>query len=134
MIYVFVVPFLVLVILSFVLLTMIKQTKKRDAAFVFGKSEFDVELPRNPNAYKELSGYQLPPLQNCSDAESFMLLIIPYLGSLKANKRDQIHKEIEALSTNLKMNKEIYRAFMDEYEKYEGLSGDQASNKWRGKA
>lgn len=133
MIYVFVVPFLVLVVLSFILLTMIKQTKKRVAAFVFGKSEFDVELPKNPNAYKDLSGYHLPSLQSCSDAESFMLLIVPYLGSLKADKRDQIHKEIEALSMDLKMHKEIYRAFMDEYEKYEGLSDDQASDKWRGK-
>jgi len=133
MIYVFVIPFLVLVVLTFVLITTIKQKKKRDAAFKYGKTEFDVELPQNPNAYGASSGYQLPSLQDCSDAESFMLLIVPYLGSLKSTKRSKIHKEIEALSTDLKMNKEIYRAFMDEFEKYEGLSDEQASDKWRGK-
>lgn len=133
MIYVFVIPFLVLVVLSFILMVNIKQKKKREAAFSFGKSEFDVELPKNPDAYKSLSGYKLPSLLNCSNAESFMLLIIPYLGGLKSEKRGDIHKEIEALSTDLKMHKEIYRAFMDEYEKYEGLSDEQASDKWRGK-
>ena len=133
MIYVFVIPFIVLVVLSFFLVTTIRQKNKRKAAFNFGQSHFEVELPQNPNAYSALSGYQLPLLQNCSDADGFMLLIIPYLGSLAGEKRDQIHKEIEALSTDLKMHKEIYRAFMDEYEKYEGLSDEQASDKWRGK-
>jgi hypothetical protein len=44
-----------------------------------------------------------------------------------------MHKEIEARSSDLKMHKENYRTFMDEYDKYEGLSDEQASDKWRGK-
>ncbi|NQZ13263.1 MAG: hypothetical protein HRT94_00370 [Alphaproteobacteria bacterium] len=133
MIYVFVVPFIVLVILFFVLAGALKQKKKRAEAFAYGKSQFDVELPYNPNALQELVKYKLPLLQNCSDAECFMILIIPYIGSLHGDKRQKIQGALEDMSANLKVNKEIYRAFMDEYEKYDGLSDDEASDKWRGK-
>jgi len=133
MVYVFFVPLIVLVVLFFVLTKAIKNKKKRLKAFHFGKTEFDIELPLDTNAYRHADGYALPALTQNTDVENFTTLIVPYLGSLPGKKRDAIKKHVDALSGDLKMHKEIYRFFMHEYERFEGLSDTDASNKWRGK-
>ncbi|MEM9469657.1 MAG: hypothetical protein AAF988_05800 [Pseudomonadota bacterium] len=133
MVYIFFVPLIVISFLSFFLLKALKNKKRREKAFLYGKENFDIELPSNTNAFRGTRGYQLPALANVSDAENFMMLIVPYLGSLPIEKRDKLQKETDILASDLKMNKEIYRFVMDELEKYDGLSDDEASQKWRGK-
>lgn len=133
MIYVFVVPFVVLVFLFFFLGGNIKKKKKLEAASAYGRDTFEVDLPKNSGVSAYAREFSLPPITVSSASEVFFMLVTPYFGSLPSKKRKALEKEIESLSGELKINKNIYRFFMNEAEKYEGLDDDQASDKWRGK-
>ncbi len=132
MVYVFVVPFVVLVFLFFFLSASLKKKKKLQAASVYGKDTFDVELPKNTDIRSYAREFSLPLVTVSSAAEVFFMLVTPYFGSLPSKKRIALKKEIEKLSGDLKIDKNIYRFFMNEAEKYEGLNDDEASDKWRG--
>jgi len=133
MVYVFVVPFVVLVFLFFFLNGNIKKKKKLQAAGAYGHDTFEVELPKNVSIAAYAREFSLPPITVSSAPEVFFMLVTPYFGSLPLKKRKALEKEIESLSGELKIDKNIYRFFMNEAEKYEGLDDDQASEKWRGK-
>ena len=48
-------------------------------------------------------------------------------------KRKTLNQAADRLKSELKIHKEIYRAFMDEYEKYDGLNDVESTDLWRGK-
>lgn len=133
MVYIFFVPFVILVFLFFFLNGTIKKKKKLTAASAYGRDTFEVELPKNVGVSAYIRKFSLPPITVSSAPEVFFMLVTPYFGSLPSKKRKALEKEIESLSGELKIDKNIYRFFMNEAEKYEGLDDNQASEKWRGK-
>jgi len=99
-----IIAFVVCVIL-FVLLTNILANRKQiKAAFVYGKKNFDIEIPESANT-KNRAFHKL------SDAEAFYVLITPYIHNLKADKQKKLKSDIETLKSDLKMSNEIYDAF-----------------------
>jgi len=133
MVYVFVIPFIVLVFLGFFLVNNVKKKKNLTAATRYGVDQFDVELPNDASVEAYQKQFSLPPVMISSAEEAFFMLVTPYFGGLPSKKRKALEKEMEELSSGLKINKSIYAFFKNEAEKYDGLNDDQASDKWRGK-
>lgn len=119
--------------LLFLLSSVLKNRKRLKEATEYGLKNFDIELPQGAIIDKSKSGVIFPNFTACSDAENFFQLITPYVGSLSLNKREFLHQHINDLKNDLKMNKEIYQYFIDEYKIYEGLSEADAAEKWTGK-
>lgn len=111
----------------------LKNRRQLKAATEYGVKNFEIALPHGAAIDKSKSGKIFPHFSACSDAESFFQLITPYLGSLSVNKCEYLHQAINDLKNELKMNKEIYQYFMDEYKIYEGLTEAEAAEKWVGK-
>lgn len=107
-----------------------KNKKKLAAAKAYGLSAFDIELPATATIRKGAAERTLPQFNSSSDAGAFFRLVTPYLGSLSKPKREYVRQTIEDLKTDLKIDKEIYRYFINEYNTYDGLSDEQAAEKW----
>ncbi len=125
-----VILFFIFVGLLLLLSSVLKNRKRLQAVTAYGKEHFDIELPNGASIDKQKSGSQFPVFANCSDGEGFFQLITPYIGSLSMNKREYLHQHANDLKNDLKMNKNIYQYFMDEYKIYEGLTEEQAAEKW----
>ena len=108
----------------------LKNKNKLNAAKSYGSKEFDIELPVTAGIRKGATEKKLPPFLSLSDAGAFFYLVTPYLGSLSNLKRKYIQQTLEDLKSELRIDKEIYRYFMDEYKIYDGLSDEQAAEKW----
>lgn len=108
----------------------LKRRKKLKAIAAFGLSEFGIELPSSASINKRKERQFV--LLNLSDREGFFLMVTPYIGSLSLDKREYLYQSINDLRHDLKINKEIYNYFIDEYKIYEGLSDSQAAEKWSG--
>lgn len=128
-----VVIFFIFVGLLFLLSSVLKNRKKLKQAVAYGISNFEIELPHGAAIDKSKSGGVFPSFSRCSDSEAFFQLITPYIGSLNNHKRDYLYQHVNDLKNELKMNKEIYQFFIDEYKSYEGLNDEQAAKKWSGK-
>lgn len=115
--------------LLFVLSGVLKNRMKLKRAVAYGEETFSIELPQGAQIKK---GKGLPSISTCSDAEAFFILMTPYIGSLSLKKRESLHKTIVALKSDLKMRKEIYSYFTAEYALYDGLSDEEAAQKWSG--
>lgn len=105
----------------------LKNRNKLSAAKEYGRKEFDVDLPMSATIQHSANVKNFAAL---SDAGAFFYLVTPYLGSLSNHKRSYIKQSVEDLKNDLKINKDIYRYFMDEYKIYDGLSDKDAAEKW----
>lgn len=123
----------VVVGLTVMLMAATRNRKKLKLAHDYGHTHFDIHLPDDVviNTVKE--GYDFPAFANMTDGEAFLFLITPYLGSLSVIKREFMLQHINDLKNELKMNKDIYQNFIDEYKIYEGLTEAEAAEKWAGK-
>ena len=125
--------FFIFVGLLFALATFVKNRKKLEVAKAYGIKNFDIELPPSASILHNKATQGLPRFMETSDAGAFYRLVTPYIGSLSTHKREYLHQHIEDLKNDLKINKEIYRYFTDEYKIYEGLNDEDAAIKWSGK-
>jgi len=121
--------FIILLSLLFFLTGLLAKRKKLKAADLYGQEKFGIDLPRTAIVTQKKP--YLPSLNQCTDAEAFFLLIVPYIGSLTLEKRSLLRTELERLKSSLAMNKQIYGDFMDEYDLYDGLNDEEAGQKWR---
>lgn len=127
-----VILFFIFLGLLFSLMSVLKNRKQLSLATNYGEKEFQIDLPAGAKITKASAINNLPAFSSCSAAESFFHLVTPYIGSMSSDKRGQLYEAINALKNDLKMNKEIYRIFTDEYSLYEGLNEEQAAAKWSG--
>jgi hypothetical protein len=122
--------FFTFVAMLFVLNNILRTRKKFKAAEKFGIDNFDIDLPTGATVNIAKSGLVLPAFNSASDAENFFMLITPYIGSLSVTKREYIRQHANDLKNELKMNKAVYQFFLAEYKQYQGLSDDEAAQKW----
>lgn len=128
----------VLILISFVLLVSLlvlvlngkKRKAKFQAIFDFGQKEFGIELPSSALIMTKGRTGQKLDFMALSDEEGFFYLISPYLGSLSAAKRDFMYQAMNDLKDALRMNKDVYHVFAEEYKIYAGLSEEEAAEKW----
>ena len=125
--------FFIFVGLLMMLATFLKNKKKLEVARQYGAKQFDIDLPPAASIQHNKATQNLPKFTATSDAGAFYRLITPYIGSLTTHKREYLHQHIEDLKNDLKIDKEIYRYFIDEYKIFEGLSDEDAADKWAGK-
>ncbi len=100
-----IIAFVICVVLFVLLSNVLANRKQIKAAYDYGKKKFNIELPENA-AINDRAFHKL------SDESAFFMLVIPYLGSLDANKRDKLKSEIERLKSDLKIDGALYDRFI----------------------
>ena len=124
-----VILFFVFVGLLFLLSSVVRNRKKLKQADAYGRAQFEIDLPAGVKIDNNTDN-DIPPFSTLSDAESFYTLITPYIGSLTKHKRDFLFQHLNDLKNDLKMNKDIYQKFVQEYDVYKSLSDKAAAEKW----
>ena len=124
--------FFVFLGLLFLLTTVLGNRNKLKQADNYGRKNFEIDLPDGAEI-PEAHNKNIAKFSTLSDAESFYVLITPYIGSLNKHKRDFLLQHLNDLKNDLKMHKAIYQNFISEYENYKGLTDKQAAEKWSGK-
>ena len=99
-----IIAFVICVVLFMLLTNILANRKQIKAAYEYGKTNFDIELP-------ESASTKSPAFHKLTDAEAFYVLITPYVHNLKADKQKKLKSEIDKLKSDLKISNDIYNAF-----------------------
>ena len=118
--------------LLFTLNNVLRNRRKLHKAEAYGQKHFEIDLPDGAKIDKA-SQSSIPPFPTLSDAESFYVLVTPYIGSLNKHKRDFLFQHLNDLKNDLKIHKSIYQNFVTEHDTYKDLSDEQAAEKWSAK-
>lgn len=98
--------FFIVCVVLFVLLTNVLANRKQiKAAYEYGKTHFNIELPKSAST-KDRAFHKL------SDAEAFFTLITSYVDDLSSEKRKQLKMHIDGLKETLKIDHKIYDLFI----------------------
>jgi len=117
--------------LLFTLSNVLRNRKKLHKAESYGQKHFEIDLPDGAKI-DNASQNGIPAFPTLSDAESFYVLVTPYIGSLNKHKRDFLFQHLNDLKNDLKIHKNIYQNFVTEHDIYKDLSDEQAAEKWSG--
>lgn len=101
-----IIAFVICVILFVLLSNILANRKQIKAAFEYGKTQFDIALPANA-VINDRAFHKL------SDEAAFFTLVIPYVESVPADKKKKMIEAIEALHSDLKINRTLYERFID---------------------
>ena len=119
--------------LLFTLNNVLRNRRKLHKAETYGQKHFEIDLPDGAKIDNAVQS-GIPPFSTLSDAESFYVLVTPYIGSLNKHKRDFLFQHLNDLKNDLKIHKSIYQNFVTEHDAYKDLNDEQAAEKWSGKA
>lgn len=123
--------FFVFLGLLFLLTGVLGNRKKLKQAEEYGRKHFEINLPDGATI-PEVKNKDTSNFSKLSDAESFYVLVTPYIGSLSKHKRDFLFQHLNDLKNDLKMHKTIYQSFVSEHDIYKDLNDKQAAEKWSG--
>jgi len=104
-----IIAFVICVVLFMFLTNILANRKQIKAAYRYGKSNFDIEIPTSASN-KNRAFHKL------SDAEAFYVLITPYVKDLNDKKKKALQSKIEDMKSDLKIAPAIYEEFMSAVE------------------